>query len=202
MPKGFKEEQIKNIRESLLDAARISFSQSGYKKMSIRDLTGQTGIALGTFYKFFKSKEELFFNLLISESNKLENRIKSLIEEESRSSSLIEKAAEIILEELEKNKILEEILFGSELKMIFDSLGEEQIVMHKEKSIKMIMDVMEKSCKKESLASCDAKLAAKSLRAVFFLYFHKNEIGRDEFIDIFRFLVSSITSTVSGGAEE
>ncbi|MEM8634258.1 MAG: TetR/AcrR family transcriptional regulator [Pseudomonadota bacterium] len=47
-------------RQSILDAARIVFARIGYEATTIRDIIRQTDLAAGTFYNYFKSKEEVF----------------------------------------------------------------------------------------------------------------------------------------------
>jgi len=47
-------------RQSILDAARDVFSEMGYETATVRDIVRRTGLASGTFYNYFKSKEEVF----------------------------------------------------------------------------------------------------------------------------------------------
>lgn len=69
MPANFTEEQRKDIRNRLIQKG-YEFSRSyGIKKMKIEDLAKSCGIAKGTFYHFFASKEA-FVKELIDESNR------------------------------------------------------------------------------------------------------------------------------------
>ena len=47
-------------RQAILDAARHVFAKIGYDAASIRDIIRATNLASGTFYNYFKSKEEVF----------------------------------------------------------------------------------------------------------------------------------------------
>lgn len=47
-------------RRAILDAARIVFARIGYDAANIRDIIRETSLASGTFYNYFKSKEEVF----------------------------------------------------------------------------------------------------------------------------------------------
>jgi AcrR family transcriptional regulator len=47
-------------REKLLRAAEAEFGQRGFHAVAINDITRQAGVALGTFYVYFESKEEIF----------------------------------------------------------------------------------------------------------------------------------------------
>jgi len=47
-------------RKAILEAARGVFARIGYDACSIRDIIRETNLASGTFYNYFKSKEEVF----------------------------------------------------------------------------------------------------------------------------------------------
>ena len=47
-------------RHAILDAARTIFSRRGYAGASVDDVAGEAGVAKGTLYLYFKSKEELY----------------------------------------------------------------------------------------------------------------------------------------------
>lgn len=46
-------------RQAILDAARRVFAQLGYEATTVRDIIRGTELASGTFYNYFKSKEEI-----------------------------------------------------------------------------------------------------------------------------------------------
>lgn len=49
----------KTLRK-LLDAAEREFGERGYHEASVSSITRRAGVALGSFYTYFNSKEELF----------------------------------------------------------------------------------------------------------------------------------------------
>ncbi|MDE1939897.1 MAG: TetR/AcrR family transcriptional regulator [Alphaproteobacteria bacterium] len=56
-----KREQTKvQNRQLILDAARQVFAELGYGATTVRDIIRATPLASGTFYNYFKSKEEVF----------------------------------------------------------------------------------------------------------------------------------------------
>ena len=60
-PKPGKREQTKaNNRRAFIEAGRLVFAQLGYGETTVRDIIRETGLASGTFYNYFKSKEEVF----------------------------------------------------------------------------------------------------------------------------------------------
>ena len=47
-------------RQAILDAARRVFARLGFEATTIRDIIRDTGLASGTFYNYFQSKEAVF----------------------------------------------------------------------------------------------------------------------------------------------
>lgn len=47
-------------RRRILDAAAQEFGEKGFHESSIVSITGRAGVALGSFYTYFDSKDELF----------------------------------------------------------------------------------------------------------------------------------------------
>ena len=63
---AFSEEENRNIREALFAEAKARAMTVGTRKTSVEELTNAVGISKGSFYKFYDSKELLFFVVLES----------------------------------------------------------------------------------------------------------------------------------------
>jgi AcrR family transcriptional regulator len=57
---GKRERSKAANRDAILNAARRVFSDLGYDATTVRDIIRGTDLASGTFYNYFKSKEEVF----------------------------------------------------------------------------------------------------------------------------------------------
>jgi AcrR family transcriptional regulator len=56
-----KREQTKLAnRQAILDAARAVFGELGYESATVRDIIRRTGLSVGAFYNYYRSKEEVF----------------------------------------------------------------------------------------------------------------------------------------------
>ena len=62
-----------NRRACILNAARCVFARQGYAETIVDDIAGQAGIAKGTLYLYFKSKEEIYLAALTEDARKLED---------------------------------------------------------------------------------------------------------------------------------
>ena len=61
---GKREQNKQANRAAILEAARNLFLKSGYDTVTIRDVIGSTALAAGTFYNYFRTKEELLRALI------------------------------------------------------------------------------------------------------------------------------------------
>lgn len=80
MPKVLPE----NIKYDILSTTRRLMVEQGYNKISIRDITQACGIATGTFYNYYNSKQEVLSALINEEWNKL----RRILQVRSQSSDL------------------------------------------------------------------------------------------------------------------
>ena len=56
-----KREQTKLAnRVAILDAAREVFGELGFEAATARDIIRRTGLSVGAFYNYFRSKEEVY----------------------------------------------------------------------------------------------------------------------------------------------
>ena len=67
----------KDRRDRILDVAVDLASAGGFENVRQRDVADQAGIALGTLYKSFTSKEHILSAALAREADELERRLKS-----------------------------------------------------------------------------------------------------------------------------
>lgn len=86
-------------RNEILDTAESLFSQKGYEKTSTTDITKTLGVAQGTLYYYFKSKEELANALIDRQLKGIKKHFIDVIYDETFSA--FEKIAWIFVYELD-----------------------------------------------------------------------------------------------------
>lgn len=70
-------------RKELLDTARRLFISKGYEKTSINDILKEVGIAKGTFYYYFTSKEEMLEAMILDIVKEGAERAKVILHDNS-----------------------------------------------------------------------------------------------------------------------
>lgn len=68
---GRREQNKAENRAALLKAARSVFAEIGYGAAGVRDIVRRTDLASGTFYNYFKDKEEIFAAVVVEMSTEL-----------------------------------------------------------------------------------------------------------------------------------
>jgi AcrR family transcriptional regulator len=68
-------------RQEMLAAALELFSEKGYHNVSMHEIARKSEFAIGTLYKFFKNKEDLYKALVLEKSDKFHEAITKAIEE-------------------------------------------------------------------------------------------------------------------------
>ena len=53
-----------NVRQRILEVARLEFYNRGFTKTSMRDIASKMGVGVGNLYNYFSSKDELFRSVL------------------------------------------------------------------------------------------------------------------------------------------
>ena len=80
MPRIFSEADRGAIRQSLIEAGRESFLRHGLRKTSVEELARSAGIAKGTFYNFFASKEDLCMAIFDQEERAMASDLTSIVD--------------------------------------------------------------------------------------------------------------------------
>ena len=73
-------EKLRQRRE-MLDAALELFSEKGYHNVSMQQIAERAEFAVGTLYKFFKNKEDLYKSLIMEQSDRFHEALTKAIEE-------------------------------------------------------------------------------------------------------------------------
>ena len=67
-------------RHDMLSAALELFSEKGYHNISMHEIAARAEFAVGTIYKFFKNKEDLYKALVLEQSDKFHDTLTQAIE--------------------------------------------------------------------------------------------------------------------------
>ncbi|PTM59769.1 TetR/AcrR family transcriptional regulator [Desmospora activa] len=202
MVKGFSEREKEIIRNKLMEVGRERFGSQGLKKTSIRELTDAVGIAQGSFYLFFHSKEELFFRILEIEEASIQQKLQSTTLEPVTAESF----KQWILKALtlaENNPIVRRLYVDGEYELMLRKLQQEVIEQHIQKDADALLPLISSWQQQGLILAKKPEMIASVIRSLFLLTLHKKEIGEDiydETIDLIVELIASGLVTKKGKA--
>jgi len=96
-------------RERLLESGKRLFSQKGYYATSVEDIVESAGFSKGTFYFYFKSKEELFKSLVEEMHLNIVKRLENFLERELPLEDTLIEHAKVFLEDIYQNRHIAQI---------------------------------------------------------------------------------------------
>lgn len=108
--------EYRERKNEILDVAQELFLTQGYEKISVDNIIKKVGIAKGTFYYYFESKEDLLDKLVKRMVDKIQIEIKKIVEKKDLDAiSKLEKAfsvaGNIKLENIHLIKLMLNILY-------------------------------------------------------------------------------------------
>lgn len=80
MATAFTQDEKQRISDALLDAGEQRFITHGLKKTSLDELVAAVGIAKGSFYAFFDSKESLYLEVMLKRAPSVAARVAATLE--------------------------------------------------------------------------------------------------------------------------
>lgn len=143
MAKNLTEGDFPFLKQKLREICAQSWKTKGFKLTSITTLTNQVGISTETFYKLYKSKEELFLEVLSMIQNQLKEQWYSMIETNSGIEGF-KNAMNWLFEEYVKHPTLYNFN-NPEYHLFFKKLPKEKIENLRENDMNFLDDVLERS---------------------------------------------------------
>lgn len=105
-----KKPKSKDKRKAVLDAAMIVFSRNGFHETHVDEIAELAGIAKGTVYRYFKSKDDILKEIIKANNEVLTNELMRIFKKEGHILELIKEAIAYYIEFFDSNKDLYKIL--------------------------------------------------------------------------------------------
>lgn len=75
-----KEREYRRHRQEILEAALELFSEKGFHNVSMNEIAQKAEFAVGTMYKFFENKEDLYKALVLEQADRFHRALTAAIE--------------------------------------------------------------------------------------------------------------------------
>lgn len=192
MTRAFNDREKEIIRQALIEKGRELFLSYGLKKTSIADITRAVGIAQGSFYIFFDSKEDLYFEILQIEEEKIRG---SLIDEQLLNKKLTKEVFKLFLKEAFKaieSPLIKTLLIKEEYENLVRKLSEEKVKQHLQNDSKEMLPLIEYWQSQGIMKKIPAEIIISSIRTLFVMSLHKKEIGEEIYEETISFYIEAL----------
>ncbi|WP_368487959.1 TetR/AcrR family transcriptional regulator [Clostridium sp. BJN0013] len=99
---------MENKKTLIYDCAKELFSAKGFKDTNISEITEKAGMAVGTFYNYYPSKEKLFMDIFLEENAKLKRDCFQLLDFNQSPLMVVKQMLQLNVEGMKANSILRE----------------------------------------------------------------------------------------------
>ena len=171
---AFTEEQNETIRRDLIREARCCGVTVGMRKTSVEQLTEAVGISKGSFYKFFDSKELLFFAVLEDIHTECFAAAQKSLQENAAIDPASRTAAAILAACRWLSETKAFVFIENDAEFLLHRLPEEVKTAHYHDDETHIRQLLEKY---DLVPKRGASLAAATVRGLILTVSHKEQIG-------------------------
>ena len=148
----------KSRKEEIIKAASNLFSQKSYHDVTMDQIAGEVGVAKGTIYLYFKSKENLYLGILEHTFETIESILEKEIAKEDPAPLKLKKILRLIFQFYFQNMDVLRILTRDETRLIREHFEFTERWRHRR--IKLYRKVLEKGIKEGSFRSANTELMA------------------------------------------
>ncbi|AEE17238.1 TetR/AcrR family transcriptional regulator [Treponema brennaborense] len=200
MPAPLSEKERAEIKRRLTDAAESCLKTTGIRKTSVDELTRRAGIAKGTFYLFYPSKELLFFDVINAFHETAERllaaRLKEVAYLDARR-TLYSVAPSVLADiftdlfRFADGSFMPELIRNGELEYLMRKLPDEAVAAHHAADAAMferLTAVLPDGMGKKHTA----EVVSAAFRLLFLTLLHKREIGEAVYFDAVGLLLNGL----------
>ncbi|OKP82483.1 TetR/AcrR family transcriptional regulator [Paenibacillus sp. P32E] len=185
---------MEDKKTEIFNRGKELFSSKGFKDTNVSDITKLAGVAVGTFYNYYASKEKLFIEIYLKENEKLKQSIMETVNPDDEPVKLLKEVMALNYSGMISNPILKEWynreLFSKLEKEFYEKGGIESI---DEFTNSGTLELIRKwKAEGKIRADLDDDLIHALLSAIPYIDIHKEEIGIQHFPHILDYFVEFV----------
>lgn len=189
MATAFKDNEKEFIKEKLKEVAYDCLLKYGVKKTTVDQIVQMTGIAKGSFYKFYDSKEILFFTVLEEYQKSIMYELINKFKEEEDIG--VDKFTQLIygLYQKVRQSFIMNIIKNNEFEYLMRKLPKDLIANHHSLDDILAKNIFLHIKIKEGV---NIDVVTASLRAIFMSMMHIEEIGEKYIEEVLKLLIKGL----------
>lgn len=169
-------------REELRRCGRELFSSMGFKDTNVADITKMAGVAAGTFYLYYPSKDQLFMELFMEENVKLKKSMMASIDIEGDPVVVMQQMMLLNLQGINANPLLRQWYNRDVFSKIERNYRQEKGIEHFDFMYDGFIDIVIKwQAGGKMRSDIDSTMIMAIFTALINIDTHKEEIGLQYF---------------------
>lgn len=195
MARGFTMQEKEVIRLKLITEGKKLFGKYGLQKTNIAQLTKAANISPATFYKFFDSKEELYFHIFEEEMYNVQSMLleKVMNHDKKSGTSAIQSMLMTGMELSKTDPFLEQLFSGHSLNQMLQARSKDEIDAHISNDYEQFAPVIGHLQKKGKVISVDPKILTIIIQLFFLLQEHRGKFDTELFDQAMQLLANWIS---------
>ena len=189
-------------KEQILDAALHAIVQNGYHQSRMDDIVSTSGLSKGAIYWYYKSKKDMYLDLVNHWVIRYSNSLLKLPQEDISSGEQLKNLFETFFKQFEKDPIVFKALL--EFWSLAGRDTDFKIKLEKvtQNFIHYIESIIKKGVESGEFKQVNPNIAAMSIMVViegisWFTLFEKNSVSAKEYTDtVFEFILSGLLKRI------
>lgn len=195
MGRQFSEAEKVDIRKLLITKGRELFGVKGLRKTTVEDITSEVGIAQGSFYAFFDSKEELYFEVLEIEERAIWESLRSHLGGIRLDRKGFKQFLSASLDLIHENPFIRDLVQNDSYSKLLGKVPESKMSAHLAEERSILLESLGSYQREGTMKKVKPRVLAGLFHALFLLYLHREDIG----VDIFKDVVDLMLDLTSDG---
>jgi AcrR family transcriptional regulator len=150
-------------RQEILEAAARVFAEKEFHQVLIDDVAAKAGVGKGTVYRYFRTKEELYFETILQALDDLLARLSAAASREAAPAQRLESIARESLEFSWRRRHLLSLLHTDERRF---AMRESDLRHRRERIMALIQKVILEGIERRDFRGVDARIAAELFRGM------------------------------------
>lgn len=169
-------------KQQLYLSAKAMFSERGFKDTNISAITKAANMAVGTFYLYYSSKEQLFMEIFKDENTRLKHELLDKLDLNESPKAIILRMLKINQEGIQTNPILREWYTSDEFRKIEQAYREANAIDSLNFLYDTFLALVERwQAEGKMRTDIDSKMIMKVFEAIINVDTHKDELGMEYF---------------------
>jgi AcrR family transcriptional regulator len=180
-------------KADILKCGRELFISKGFKDTNVVEITKMAGIATGTFYNYYPSKEKLFMEIYLEENRKLKMNIMETINLEADPINVMKELMLLNFKGMSSNPILKEWYNRDVFNKIEQSFREENGLDYVDFLYDSFIEIVKKwQIEGKVRNDIDAEMIMAIFSALVNVETHKEEVGIKYFPHVLEYMAEFI----------